>query len=185
MDNSAGDLSQQTTDLIVTLVCAVVVAVHALDRYNTPESNRVSTTRAAFLFTGAGYVSASLILFLLLSQVALQPRVLPPRVLVFLEIEGVQAILKSYCAPPVLAAVILTVLLPHTPILSSADDWLLKRFQAWGSIPHGVRNLAGKLAPQALQLRPADVPQLQEWIETEAEIPNELVKIVSADPPET
>src|SRR6185437_16976440 len=39
------------------LVCAVVVAVHALDRYNTPESNRVSTTRAAFLFTGAGYVS--------------------------------------------------------------------------------------------------------------------------------
>ena len=110
---------------------------------------------------------------------------LPPRVLVFLEIEGVQAILKSYCAPPVLAAVILTVLLPHTPILSSADDWLLRRFQAWGSIPHGVRNLAGKLAPQALQLRPADVPQLQEWIETEAEIPNELVKIVSADPPET
>jgi hypothetical protein len=153
--------------------------------YNTPESNRVSTTRSAFLFTGAGYVSASLILFLLLSQVVLQPNVLPRDVLVYLEIEGIQEILVKYCAPPVLAAVILTVLLPHTPVLRSADDWLLKRFQAWGSIPQGVRNLAGKLAPQALQFRPTDVAQLQEWILEEGEIPNELAKIVSADPPET
>jgi hypothetical protein len=180
-----GDLAGSTRDLIVTIICAVVVAVHAWDRYNTPESNRVSTTRSAFLFTGAGYVSASLILFLLLSQVVLRPSALPRDVLVYLEIEGIQEILAKYCAPPVLAAVILTVLLPHAPILRSADDWLLNRFQAWGSIPQGVRNLAGKLAPQALQFRPADVTHLQEWILEEGEIPNELAKIVSADPPET
>jgi hypothetical protein len=136
-------------------------------------------------FTGAGYVSTSLILFLLISKVALQPGLLPPGVLMFLEIEGIKEILANYCAPPVLAAVILTVLLPHTPILNSADDWLLKRFQAWGSIPQGIRNLAGKLAPQALHLGPADVTDLQDWIETEAEVPNELAKIVSADPPDT
>lgn len=59
--------TQQTADLLVTLICALVVAIHAWDRYNTPESNRVSTTRSAFLFTGAGYVGASLLLFLLLS----------------------------------------------------------------------------------------------------------------------
>jgi hypothetical protein len=188
MEHSAGDLSQtagHTADLLVTIICAVVVAVHAWDRYNTPESNRVSTTRAAFLFTGAGYVSTSLILFLLISKVALQPGLLTPGVLMFLEIEGIKEILANYCAPPVLAAVILTVLLPHTPILNSADDWLLKRFQAWGSIPQGIRNLAGKLAPQALHLGPADVAELQDWIETEAEVPNELAKIVSADPPDT
>jgi len=185
MEQSPGDLPQHAADLLVTIICAVVVAVHAWDRYNTPESNRVSTTRAAFLFTGAGYVSASLILFLLLSEVVLQPGALPRGALAVLEIEGIQEVLKSYCAPPVLAVVILTALLPHTPILSSADDWLLKRFQGWGSIPQGVRNLAGKLAPQALQFWPADVARLQEWIETEQEIPNELAKIVSADPPET
>jgi len=171
-------------DLLVTLICAAVVAVHAWDRYNTPKSNRVSTTRAAFLFTGAGYISASLILFLFLSH-ALKPSALPKGVLAVLELEGIEEILKNYCAPPVLAAVILTVLLPHTPVISSADDWLLKRFQAWGSIPQGVRNLAGKLAPQALQLKPADVAQLQAWIEAEEELPNELTKIVSADPAET
>jgi hypothetical protein len=186
VEHSVGDLPQTATmDLIVTLICAVVVAVHAWDRYNTPASNRVSTTRAAFLFTGAGYVSGSLILFLFLSQVALQPGALPRGLLAVLEIEGIQEILKSYCAPQVLAVVILTVLLPHTPVLSSADDWLLKRFQAWGSIPQGVRNLAGKLALQAIQLTPADVAELQEWIEADGELPNELAKIVSADPPET
>src|SRR5271155_721043 len=120
----AMDCSARTplTDLLVTLICIAVVAVHAWDRYNTPKSNRVSTTQAAFLFTGAGYISASLILFLFLSEVALQPA--PPQggVLAFLEIEGIQDILKGYCAPQVLAAFILTVLLPHTPILSSADD---------------------------------------------------------------
>jgi hypothetical protein len=183
-----GALSQtaeHTWDFVVTLICAAVVAVHAWDRYNTPKSNRVSTTRSAFLFTGAGYISASLILFLLLSKVALQPGVLTPGVLAALEIEGIQEILKNYCAPSVLAVVILTVLLPHTPILSSADDWLLKRFQAWGSIPQGVRDLAGKLAPQALHLGPDNVAELQEWIATEAEIPNEFKKFVSAEPAET
>src|SRR5277367_1857419 len=104
----------QTADLLITAICAFVVAVHAWDRYNTPESNRVSTTRSAFLFTGAGYVGASLTLFLLLSQVALRPGVLTPGVLAALQIEGIQEILKNYCAPAVLAAVILTVLLPHT-----------------------------------------------------------------------
>ena len=172
-------------DLVVTLICAAVVAVHAWDRYNTPESNRVSTTRSAFLFTGAGYVGASLTLFLLLSQVVLQPGVLTPGVLAALELEGIQEILQNYCAPSVLAAVILTVLLPHAPLLSSADDWLLKRFQAWGSIPQGVRDLAEKLGPKALQLGPADVVQLQDWIKSEPEIPDELADIVTADPPET
>jgi hypothetical protein len=114
MEHSAGDFPQTATmDLIVTLICAVVVAVHAWDRYNTPASNRVSTTRAAFLFTGAGYVCGSLILFLFLSQVALQPDALPRGVLAVLEIEGIQAILNHYCAPQVLAVVVLTVLLPH------------------------------------------------------------------------
>jgi hypothetical protein len=117
--------------------------------------------------------------------VALQPDALPRGVLAVLEIEGIQAILNHYCAPQVLAVVVLTVLLPHTPVLSSADDWLLKRFQAWGSIPQGVRNLAGKLAPQAIHLTPADVTELQQWIEADGELPNELAKIVSADPPET
>lgn len=187
MPPSSGEGSgeAQTLDLIVTLVCAVVIAVHAWDRYNTPERNRVSTTRSAFLFTGAGYVGASLLIFLLLSQVVLQPGGLTRWLQLALEVEGPKALLEKYCAPPVLAAFILTVLLPHTPILNSADEWLLRRFQAWGSIPSGVRDLASKLAPQALRIGQAEVNELDQWIEAEGEIPNELAKLIGVDPPET
>jgi hypothetical protein len=196
MEHSAGDLTQQTqaADLLVTLFCAIVVAVHAWDRYNTPESNRVSTTRTLFLFTGAGYVSGSLTLFLLLSEVVLNPGlltfgvasdVLKSGVLIVTHVREFQEILRAYCAPPVLAAVILTVLLPHTPIVSTADRWLLERFQTWGRIPQGVRNLTQELTPQALHLAPADVAELQEWIAVEGEVPEDLAGIVSAEAPET
>jgi hypothetical protein len=207
MEHSAGDLSQQTqetinsllasvcghpigslshateqtaTDLVVTLICAVVVAFHAWDRYNTPETNRISTTRSLFLFTGAGYVSALLTLYLLLSEVALKPGVW-----LFLGLEGPKKILADYTSPPVLAAVLLTVLLPNTPIVSSADRWLLERFRTWGRIPHGVRNLAHELDPQALHLTPADVNGLQEWIAAQGAVPDELAGIVSVEAPET
>jgi hypothetical protein len=169
-----------TTDLLVTLVCAVVVAAHAWDRYNTPETNRVSTTRSLFLFTGAGYVSASLTLYLLLSEVLLKPDTG-----LFLGLEGPKKILADYSSPPVLAALLLTVLLPNTPIVSTADCWLLERFRLWGRIPHGVRNLAQELPPQALHLDPADVGELQAWIAAEGEVPDDLAGVVSAEAPET
>ena len=202
MEHAAGDLSQQTqeainsviakvcghqigavsytADLVVTLICAAVVAVHAWDRYNTPETNRVSTTRSLFLFTGAGYVSASLILYLLLSEVLLRPDTG-----LFLGLEGPKKILSDYSSPPVLAALLLTVLLPNTPIISEADRWLLERFRLWGRIPHGVRNLAQELTPQALHVTPAEVAELQAWIAAEGEVPDDLAGVVSAEAPET
>ena len=202
MEHAAGDLSQQTqeainsviakvcghqigavsytADWVVTLICAAVVAVHAWDRYNTPETNRVSTTRSLFLFTGAGYVSASLILYLLLSEVLLRPDTG-----LFLGLEGPKKILSDYSSPPVLAALLLTVLLPNTPIVSEADRWLLERFRLWGRIPHGVRNLAQELTPQALHVTPAEVAELQAWIAAEGEVPDDLAGVVSAEAPET
>jgi hypothetical protein len=41
------------------------------------------------------------------------------------------------------------------------------------------------LTPQALHLGPADVAELQEWIATEGEVPDDLAAIVSAEAPET
>jgi hypothetical protein len=180
MDHSIGSLSPHATDLVVTAICAFIVAVHAWDRYNTPETNRVSTTRSLFLFTGAGYVSASLILYLLLSEVLLRPDTG-----LFLGLEGPKKILSDYSSPPVLAALLLTVLLPNTPIVSEADRWLLERFRLWGRIPHGVRNLAQELTPQALHVTPAEVAELQAWIAAEGEVPDDLAGVVSAEAPET
>jgi hypothetical protein len=37
-----------TGDFFVTLACALVVAFYAARRYDTPETNRLSTTRILF-----------------------------------------------------------------------------------------------------------------------------------------
>jgi hypothetical protein len=140
-------MAPTTVDLLVTIVCGVVVAFFAGKRYNTPETNRLSTTRMLFWSTGAGYIAASVVLFLVLSEIALKPGVLT-----FLGVSDFQKLITKYTAtPPVLAAVILTTLLPNVAVISAWDAWLLKRFQTWGSIPQGVRNLADTLTENAFQ----------------------------------
>ena len=137
MPSTTAENLSTTENILVTLACGLVVALYASRRYNTPETNRFSTTRALFLFTGAGYVAASLTLFFLLSEI-----VLKPGVLTFLGLEDAQKYLTKFSAPPVIAAVLLTTLLPNVGVVSTADAWLLQRFQAWGRIPLGVRILA-------------------------------------------
>lgn len=158
-----------TDNLYVTLACGLVVSLYAAKRYNTPQTNRLSTTRSLFFLTAAGYVFASLILFLLLCEV-----VLGPGVLTFLGLDDAQKAVTAYAAPPVLAAVILTTLLPNIAVLSTADSWLLERFQTWGRIPQGVRTLADKLPVDSLQMNGDDVGRLRQWIFNETDIPNEI-----------
>jgi hypothetical protein len=148
-----------TDDIFVTLACGLVVALNAGRRYNTPETNRFSTTRALFLFTGAGYVAASLAFFFLLSEI-----VLKPGVLTFLGLEDAQKYIAKFSSPPVLAAVLLTALLPNAVIVSTADAWLLRRFQAWGRIPLGIRNLADTLTPNLLPIVESEIAGLRAWI---------------------
>jgi len=170
-----------TDNLYVTLLCALIVTFYAARRYNTPETNRLSTTRSLFFLTGVGYVAASFTLFLLLCEVALKPGVLT-----FLGVEDVQRAIGAYAAaPPVLAAVILTTLLPHTVVVSAADHWMLKRFQSWGRIPHGVRNLADKLDAESFQMRAGDVAKLREWIFADSDIPNEVANDLGAEAAES
>jgi hypothetical protein len=169
-----------TSGFVVTLVCALVVLMHAAHRYDTPETNRFSTTRMLFQTTRAGYVAASLALFFLLSQFVLMPRVLP--------VPGFDAIKESiaqYSAPPVLAALLITAILPYFPVINASDAWLLRFFQSLGSIPFGVHNLAGSLTLSALQFGEADVKQLQNWILDDSDTPRELASFVSADRYET
>jgi hypothetical protein len=164
--------------MLVTIACGLIVMLYAAKRYDTPETNRLSTTRPLFFLTGAGYMATSLMLFLLLCEI-----VLKPGVLTFLGVA--QDTISKFASPPVLAAVILTTMLPNVAVLSTADEWLLKRFQRWGRIPHGVGNLADVLAPNKLPLQQADLDQLKTWIKEDGDIPNELAKDVSSGPDST
>jgi hypothetical protein len=124
---ATGDL--YSDNMIVTLVCALVVVLFAAHRYDTPETNRLSTTRTLFHLTRAGYVAASVALFFALSEVVLKPGVLP-----ILGLDAIKSAVARYSAPPVLAAVLLTAFLPNTAVVNAGDAWLLKYFQSLGRI---------------------------------------------------
>jgi hypothetical protein len=156
-------------NIVVTIFCGAIVMVYAARRYDTPESNRLTTTKSLFLMTGAGYLATSLILFLMLCEI-----VLTPGFLGFLGVSEAQNVVAKYASPPVLAAVILTTLLPNVAVLRTADEWFLKRFQLWGRIPHGVRNSAEKMSMEVLPIRQQHVDALKAWIAQDGDVPNEL-----------
>jgi hypothetical protein len=172
--------SSSTSDFIMTLACALVVAMHAAHHYDTPKTNRLSTTRTLFHLTRAAYVAALVILFFMLSEFLLKPGVLPS-----LGLDGIRESIAEYSPPPVLAALLLTTILPDTPVLNAGDTWLLKYFRSLGGIPQGVRNLADTLTPSSLQLGDTDVEQLRNWIVNDGYIPRELANFLSGDRSET
>jgi hypothetical protein len=175
MGESAGPASDPIiANIVVTILCSVIVVIYAARRYDTPETNRLTTTKSLFLATGAGYLATSLVLFLMLCEVVLKPGFLN-----FLGVSQAQEVVAKYASPPVLAAVILTTMLPNVAVLRTADDWFLRRFQSWGRIPHGIRNLAEKMPMEALPLRQKLVDALRAWIAQDGDVPNELADRLS------
>jgi len=170
-----------TGNLLVTAVCAFFVMFHAFRRYDTPETNRLSTTRSLFLMTGAGYVIASGTLFFIITEIILKPGVLG---FIGWPVEQIQTLVSRYSAPPILSAVLLTTLLPNIKFVRDWDAWLPKRFQIWGSIPFGVRNLADELARTESPTE-EELAELCAWMLRNADIPSELVNRVSTESEKT
>jgi hypothetical protein len=154
----------------VMLVCMAAVTLYAYNRYDTPGTNRLSTTWSLFVLTGICYIISTLAIFFVLSEVVLKPGVLP-----FLGLEDAQKLVSQFTAPPVLAAVVLTTLLPNTPVVSAADKALLQAFQSWGRIPNGVRHLADRMPQIALCVQENDIATLRDWISHDSDVPNELI----------
>jgi hypothetical protein len=131
---------------------AIVIVVFAVDRFKTPPSDpkdgvvpyRISrsTTTAASYYTALslyGAIALAVFAFLLLS-----PQALDRLVATAPEIgEGVPPWARQ--SPPLLVALILTVLLPKIPILSSMDEWFRTKLQRMAAIPHEVRRLSAEV----------------------------------------
>jgi hypothetical protein len=131
---------------------AIVIVVFAVDRFKTPPSDpkdgvvpyRISrsTTTAASYYTAVslyGAIALAVFAFLLLSPQALDRLVATAPAIG----EGIPPWARQ--SPPLLVALILTVLLPKIPILSSMDAWFRTKLQRMAAIPHEVRRLSAEL----------------------------------------
>jgi len=140
---------------------AVFVLFYAGTRFNTPATNRSSTT--------AGRYYMGLFLYCLVGIGLYMTLVTFPHLLNFSlygqQIGGDAA--TSKISLPLFVALVLTVLLPKVPLLSSADKWVCTHLQKMASIPWEVLRLGVELRKFKLEFSPDEQAVVQQMLEAE------------------
>lgn len=119
------------------------VLVSTADRFNTPHTNRSSTTILRFYMAAICYMAVGLVSYLFLVKA--------PRLINILGDDTTNQ-LGTYLSQPMLVALFLTVLLPKIPVLSDADEWIRTQLQKMGSIPYEARRLSAELRRSEFQV---------------------------------
>jgi hypothetical protein len=128
------------------LIGAIFVLFSALERFNTPPTNRSSTTALRYYIAVFCYLLFGMMLYLVF--------VYSPFLLEELRADSTYAhFVKDLPVAP-FAALLLTVLLPKVPVLAEADGWIRERLQEMGSIPHEARRLAAELRKSRFTVSP-------------------------------
>lgn len=122
------------------IVGGAVVVLYARDRFRNPRPMRASTTFWRYWSAWCGYLGSMLMLFVVLGGgiIAVDAATLQA----LLGLDAKQATLPG----PLLAALMLTSLLPHSPVLGKVDEAVKQWFQRVGNIPFEVRELSAHLA---------------------------------------
>ena len=140
---------------------AVFVLFYAGTRFNTPVTNRSSTT--------AGRYYVGLFLYCLVGICLYMTLVTFPHLLNFSlygqQIGGDAA--TSKISLPLFVALVLTVLLPKIPLLSSADKWVCTQLQYMAAIPWEVLRLGAELRKFKLEFSPGEQAAVQEMLEAD------------------
>ncbi len=121
----------------------VLVLIYAQSRFNTPKSNKSSTTVYRYHFAFICYFLSLCLLYLLLGGgISASPALYDQLIKGADDVAGEGQHLSG---GPLLSALFLTTLLPNFPVLSKIDKWLRGTFQEIGRIPREARELCGNM----------------------------------------
>lgn len=140
------DIGQSVSGYADWILSAFLVFLFARSRFNTPARFAASTTVWRYRIAAWCYYVSTLITFTLLAFVVDDTPGIIGAV-------GDGAALPSALAEvsaPVLAALLLTTLMPHFPMLTKVDEWLLNFFRDVGNIPLEVRTWRDRLKKSGL-----------------------------------
>jgi hypothetical protein len=120
------------------ILSAIFVCVFARSRFHTPSEYVASTTVWRFRIAAWLYYAAMLMIFLLLAFVISNDNGM-------ININAIFGTDLRDMSAPLVAALLLTTLMPNIPLLSALDEWLLTFFRDIGKIPSNVRRLRADL----------------------------------------
>ena len=155
---SAGSAIYYSVDLFLG---AIFVLFYAGTRFNTPATNRSSTTAGRYFVGLSLYCIAGLCLYITL--------VAFPNLLNFTmyghQIGGDPA--QGKISLPLFVALLLTVLLPKIPVLNSVDKWVCAQFQKLAAIPWEVVYLSAELGNVKLEFSSREQALVQQKLEAD------------------
>jgi hypothetical protein len=142
--------THMSTNTCLDLILGTIFIVFgAADRFNTPATNRSSTTAIRYFAALFGYCGVGLAAYALLVH-------FPSLVTLLLQSPPSDNVVSDEWAQqlsrPLLVALLLTVLLPRLPFLCQCDNWIRKHLQEMAAIPYEVRRLGAELRKVALAL---------------------------------
>jgi hypothetical protein len=159
----------------------LLVVVFAHSRFNTPPTTRCSTTMGQFYFAELLYLAANLLLLVFISGIiATSPEVLKA-------ISGNEE--RPFVAwihglsTPLAAALVMTSLLPHFPVISRIDEFLLTGFRKLGHIPVEVRRLAAALRDAKLEIAATAAEECTRYLDGRLESPQALRAFLKLNEP--
>lgn len=120
------------------LIGAVFILMYSYGRFNTPPTNRSSTTAFRYHLGASVYTFTILALYSLIVYVPDLAKAIGSQ-------EKDLPLVVRELTNPLLVALFLTVLLPNSPWLSEIDNLLRKKTQAMAAIPYEVRRLSQEL----------------------------------------
>ncbi len=126
------------------------VVFYSVQRFNTPPTNRSSTTFGRYFLALFPYCLSAVAMYLVLVLGG------TPALVQFLTGNAVLDDLKEALSHPLAMALLLTVALPKVPLLADLDRWTLRQLQGFAAIPFEVRRLTAVLCKKAFTV-PEDV----------------------------
>ena len=139
------------TESVELVLGALFVFFHARARFNDPIHSRSTTTVVRYYTAAVSYYVLALGLYVFLTFFPEFVQTVLGFTNTVHAATGGDATEKLPLntfyglSTPLVAALVLTVLLPRLPVLSVADDWIRKYFQHLAAIPHEARRLSAEL----------------------------------------
>ena len=161
------------------VVALLLVVFYAGSRFKTPKAVRSQTSRIQFMLSAAAYVTSCTGVFMLLAWGIRQNSALV-RALHFGAKETLGDDIGSLDAALV-AALMMTTLLPNFPMLRDFDSSILRFFHRIGSIPFGALSWAQQMENHFTLLPSADAA-MRDYILNTPQLPDMLVAELQTDP---
>jgi hypothetical protein len=135
-------IDKPAEQIVIMLLGLLLICIYSLDRFNTPTSNRASTTAVRYYAAASAYVLIYLFAYFILLY---YPYLVDLFLKIFVNDKVLPAEWAKTAPSTVIIAIILSVLIPKMPILAKADARLRNFLQSLAAIPYEALRLSKEI----------------------------------------